>query len=174
MKKTAVSMLSLLISVSAGAAMGTADLTGTAPNSPIHGTVHLEDTASGLSVKAQLIGLPAGSHGFHIHEFGSCENAGTAAGAHYNPLGQNHGNVLKAGVHHAHAGDTGNIVAKADGSATLTATIPGVSLSSGPYNVAGRAFVVHEKADDLVSQPSGNAGERIACGPILLAGNGMK
>src|SRR5581483_2596634 len=83
-------------------ASAVAVMKGTAPNSPITGTVHLEDTSSGLHVQAQLVGLPPGKHGFHIHEFGSCDDMGKGAGGHYNPMSMPHGDVLKEGVTHAH------------------------------------------------------------------------
>src|ERR1035438_3218426 len=97
------------------AAMGVAEVKGTALNSPISGTVHFEDTAGGLKVSVALAGVPAGPHAFHIHEFGSCADSGKAAGGHYNPLSAPHGQVLKDGIQHAHAGDLGNITAGPDG-----------------------------------------------------------
>jgi superoxide dismutase, Cu-Zn family len=156
------------------AAVGTAEIKGTETNSLIKGTASFEDTAAGLHVKAQLIGVPAGAHGFHIHEYGSCDQMAKAAGGHYNPFGATHGDVMKAGLHHAHAGDLGNVTAQADGSATLDLTIPGLTLVTGANTVAGRSVVLHEKVDDLTTQPAGNAGARIACGSILLSGAGTK
>ena len=149
--------------------MGMAELKGTAPNSPIEGKVDLQDTPGGLHVKAQISHLPPGQHAFHIPEFGSCADMAKAAGSHYNPANAPHGQVLKTGVQHAHAGDLGNITADAKGSASIDAVIPGVTLDAAPYAVAGRAFIVHEKVDDF-SQPAGNAGGRIACGPIVITG----
>src|ERR1019366_6086711 len=108
---------------------------GTAPDSPIKGTVTFEDTAAGLEVSVQLSGIPAGQHAFHIHEFGSCADLGKAAGSHYNPLGAPHGQVVKEGIHHAHAGDLGNVTVGADGNATLEATIKDVQLTGGAYDV---------------------------------------
>jgi Cu-Zn family superoxide dismutase len=165
--------LMMALTSPAWALTGTAEVRGTATNSPIRGTAQFQDTPSGLSMKVQLVGMAPGTHGIHIHEFGACENMAKGAGAHYNPLGKNHGDVTK-NAQQAHAGDTGNIVAQENGSATLTVTIPGVTLASGKHTVAGRALVVHEKADDFTSQPAGNAGERIACGPILLTGSDGK
>src|SRR5579872_6403577 len=103
-----VSLITLALGVSGSwAATGVADVQGTAPGSSIKGTVKFEDTAGGLKVSAQLTGVPAGAHAFHIHEFGSCDDMGKAAGSHYNPLKSPHGEVLKVGIHHAHAGDLG-------------------------------------------------------------------
>jgi superoxide dismutase, Cu-Zn family len=168
-KSTCISMIVLGISVRGWAATGVAEIKGTAENSQIRGTVNFTDTATGLQIKAKLSGLPPGSHAFHIHEFGSCADLGKAAGSHYNPLGAPHGQVLKAGIQHAHAGDLGNIIVAADGTAALEATVPDLHLADGKYNVAGRSVVVHEKLDDF-SQPAGNAGGRIACGTIVLIG----
>ena len=149
------------------ASSGVAEVKGTALNSTIAGTVQFEDTAAGLKVSASLSNVPPGQHAFHIHEFGSCADSGKAAGSHYNPMSAPHGQVLKDGMAHAHAGDLGNITAGQDGKATLEAVIPGLSLASGQYTVAGRAVILHEKVDDF-SQPAGNAGGRIGCGPIVI------
>lgn len=158
------------LSARAWAAVGVVDLKGTAENSPIHGTVKLEDTPAGLKVSAQLSGIPAGPHGFHIHEFGSCADTGKAAGGHYNPMSMPHGFVVKDGLKKAHAGDLGNITADASGNAVLEAVIPDVKLSGGAYTIGGRAVILHEKADDF-GQPVGNAGGRIGCGLIVITGN---
>ena len=151
------------------AATGVAEIKGTAEGSMIQGTVHFTDTAAGLQIKAQLSGIPPGSHAFHIHEFGSCADLGKAAGSHYNPLGAPHGHVLKDGIQHAHAGDLGNVLVAKDGTAALEATVKDVTLSGGKYDVAGRSVVLHEKVDDF-SQPAGNAGNRIGCGVIVIIG----
>ena len=114
--------------------------------------------------------MPPGLHGFHIHEFGGCGDSGKAAGGHYNPEGAMHGMLAKDGPHKAHAGDMGNITVDANGGATLETVLPNVHLTGGASSVAGRAVILHEKADDF-SQPTGNAGGRIACGPIVITGN---
>ena len=158
------------LAVRGWAATGTAEVKGTAPASLILGTVKFKDTDAGLKVSAALKGVPPGQHAFHIHEFGSCEDTGKAAGSHYNPTSAPHGQVLKDGVQHAHAGDLGNITAGQDGKATLEAVIPNVTLTGSPYSVAGRAVVLHEKVDDF-SQPAGNAGGRIGCGIIVVPGS---
>ncbi|MBI3564789.1 MAG: superoxide dismutase family protein [Elusimicrobia bacterium] len=117
-------------------------------------------------MSAVLHGLTPGEHGFHIHEFGSCEDSAKAAGGHFNPKKHEHGQALKDGVAKTHAGDLGNITADAAGDAKLDVTLKGVSLTKD-FAVAGRAVVVHEKVDDF-SQPVGNAGGRVACGVIGL------
>ncbi|MBI3548703.1 MAG: superoxide dismutase family protein [Elusimicrobia bacterium] len=148
---------------------GVAAVRGTAADSKIAGTVNFEDTKDGLKVTAKLSGLPAGEHGFHIHEFGSCDDAAKAAGSHYNPMNSKHGYLPKDGSKSAHGGDMGNLKASEDGAATVEVTLPGVSLSGGKHNAAGRAIVIHEKADDF-GQPTGNAGNRIGCGAIVVTG----
>jgi Cu-Zn family superoxide dismutase len=117
----------------------------------------------------QVANVPPGQHGLHIHQFGSCADAGKAAGGHYNPASAPHGYLPKDGLTHAHAGDFGNIQISADGAGTLELVIPNLSLNAGPYPVAGRTVIVHEQMDDF-GQPTGNAGGRIACGPIVLTG----
>jgi superoxide dismutase, Cu-Zn family len=158
-----------LMATGVQAETGVANIKGTGMNSLMRGTVTLMDTAAGLKVDTRLTGLPPGQHGFHIHEFGSCDDMGKAAGGHYNPENTMHGMVVKDGVMKAHAGDLGNITAGMDGTATLEAVIPDVTLSGGKHSVGGRAFIVHEKVDDF-GQPVGNAGSRIGCGTIVITG----
>lgn len=169
--KTLAAALALAasISIAARADSGIAQVKATTTAFPVAGTVTFTDTKDGLKVVAQLTGVPLGQHGFHIHEFGSCDDAAKAAGAHYDPEGtHHHGMVMKEGVKKTHAGDMGNITAGPDGTANLEVTIPKVSLTGGKYDVAGRAVVIHEKVDDF-SQPAGNAGARIGCGVIAIA-----
>ena len=149
------------------AANGRAVISATSTGVPVAGTVKLSDTPKGLHVVVNMSAAPAGQHALHIHEFGSCDDSGKAAGSHYNPEGHPHGNVLKDGFAHAHPGDLGNITINADGTGTLDAVLPKVTLAEGKYTVGGRAFILHEKVDDF-SQPVGNAGGRIGCGPIIL------
>ena len=110
---------------------------------------------------------PAGKHGIHIHENGSCEEGGMAAGGHFNPLGVPHGFLPRDGYSKAHAGDLGNIDIDDEGKGSLEIFLIGLSLSEGNKNVAGLAVILHEKEDDF-NQPTGNAGGRIACGKIIL------
>lgn len=157
----------LLTAAAASAEVGTTKVKGTAEGSAIAGTVSFEDTAKGLKLSVNVTGLAPGQHGFHIHEWGDCTDAGKAAGGHYNPAHAGHGEALKSGPRKAHAGDTGNLIADKDGRAVLEAVLPGVALTRGEFTVAGRAVIIHEKADDF-SQPAGNAGGRVACGLIGL------
>ncbi|MBZ5589100.1 MAG: superoxide dismutase family protein [Acidobacteriia bacterium] len=122
----------------------------------------------GVEISADIKGLTPGTHGFHVHEFGDCSAAdGSSAGGHFNPEGQPHGGPDSAA---AHAGDYGNLDADASGHAVLKLVSHRISLEQGASGVIGRAVVVHGKADDLTSQPAGNAGPRIGCGVIMLQG----
>ncbi len=168
MKLKAILTAALLAAATgASAEKGAAKLKGTAEGSKVAGIVLFEDTKEGLKVSADLSGLPEGEHGFHIHEFGACEDLGKAAGGHYNPKAVKHGHALKDGIKGAHAGDLGNILVGIDGKAKLEVVLPKLSLSGDKLSVGGRAVVVHEKADDF-GQPAGNAGGRIGCGAILV------
>ncbi|MDP3541819.1 MAG: superoxide dismutase family protein [Elusimicrobiota bacterium] len=146
--------------------VGVARIQGTAEGSPISGTARFEDVKGGLKVTVTLTGVPGTSHAMHIHEFGDCSDSGKAAGGHYNPKGAPHGHALKD-PKKAHPGDFGNVTVQ-DGKATFEAVLPKASLK-GKNPVAGRSIVLHEKEDDF-SQPVGNAGGRIACGVIVVAG----
>jgi len=129
------------------------------------GTLTLTPTQNGVRIEGKIEGLVAGKHGFHVHETGDCSAADfKSAGPHFNPEGVDHGGP---GTATHHAGDFGNIEAGADGVAKIDATIPFVTLEEGAKaSILGRAVVLHEKADDLSSQPAGDAGARIACGVI--------
>ncbi len=135
--------------------------------SAVAGTVRFEAAPSGgVTVTVGLTGLSAGKHGFHVHEFGDCSAAdATSAGGHFNPTGHPHAGPTDAV---RHAGDLGNVEAAADGAASLSWTDPHMSLT-GPHGVIGHAVIVHANPDDLQTQPTGNAGGRVACGVIGIA-----
>jgi len=154
---------------SACAESGNADLSATQFGSAVFGTATLTDTPKGLRVVVQVAHVPPGTHGLHIHQYGSCGNEGKAAGGHYNPSGVKHGFLPRDGFRGAHAGDLGNIEVGADGTGTLDLTLKDLRLGGGKYSVGGRAIILHEKVDDF-SQPLGNAGGRIGCGPIVITG----
>ncbi|MCA9401466.1 MAG: superoxide dismutase family protein [Candidatus Omnitrophica bacterium] len=109
--------------------------------------------------------ISPGPHGIHVHEFGSCEEQGKAAGGHLNPEGVKHGFFKEDGPKNAHPGDLGNIDVDDQGMGELHRLLPGLTLDEGIFNVAGKAIILHENEDDF-SQPTGNAGGRIACGII--------
>ena len=164
--------LGLLILVSCGtvwAETGKAVIRGTAEGSAIAGTATFTDTPGGLQVAVQVTNILPGKHGFHIHQYGSCDDVGKAAGGHYNPDGVKHGFLPTDGFAGAHAGDLGNLEVGTDGSGKAELTLPGLRLSGGKYTVGGRAVVLHEQVDDF-SQPTGNAGGRIGCGVIAITG----
>lgn len=130
------------------------------------GNVSFEPTGDGrLKMTLTLQGLTPGDHGVHIHEKGDCSAAdASSAGAHFNPEGMSHG---APGAAQHHAGDLGNVSATANGTASLTVTVSGLSLNDKKTSVIGKAIIVHEKPDDMTTQPSGNAAGRIACGVIV-------
>jgi Cu-Zn family superoxide dismutase len=150
-------------------AMGVAAVDGTREDSEISGTLKFEDTPKGLKITGSLENVPSGEHAFHIHEFGDCGDEGKKAGGHFNPDQHPHGLVTKDGVGKAHAGDMGNVTADEKDAVAINITLPGVTLTSGKYSVAGRAIILHENKDDF-GQPTGNAGGRVGCGPIILVG----
>jgi Cu-Zn family superoxide dismutase len=107
---------------------------------------------------------PNSMHGVHIHIVGDCRAPdASSAGGHFNPQGSSHGGPFSEP---RHGGDLGNIQADANGSAAASLAITGISLGKNDDSIIGRAVIVHAQGDDLTSQPSGNAGPRIACGLI--------
>jgi Cu-Zn family superoxide dismutase len=134
------------------------------------GTAQLWQEANGaVNVDIASLALPPGTHGIHFHEVGVCDGGSTAfstAGAHYNPLSKEHGLENPRGPH---AGDAPNIVTPASGVGKVAFTTNRVQLTPGAltlFDSNGSSIVVHERADDQISQPSGNSGARIACGVI--------
>lgn len=132
----------------------------------VSGIVSFAQTDKGVRVVADVEGLTPGEHGFHIHQYGDCSAPdGTSAGGHYNPEDKPHG---APGDTERHVGDLGNIQADENGKAHLEMTDRVISLR-GPHSIVGLAVIVHAGADDLTSQPTGNAGPRVACGVIGVA-----
>lgn len=164
---TLLSLFAITHIPSAFAESAIAIIRGTADDSPISGTAMFESGDGGVQMTVQVANVPAGKHGFHIHEFGNCADLGNAAGSHYNPDGTAHGYLPDTGMEAAHAGDFGNIEVDSDGTGMLQLKIPGLRITGGQYNVAGRAVILHEKEDDF-GQPLGNAGGRIGCGSIIV------
>jgi len=136
------------------------------------GTVHFQNAGEeGVEVIADLTGVPPGTHGFHVHEKGDCGNNAANAGGHFNPGSAPHG--APDAVSH-HAGDFGNVTADEKGEVHARFTTHWISVNSGTNAVVGHAIVLHGNADDLVSQPAGNAGPRIACGVTTLMAADMQ
>ncbi len=132
--------------------------------SKVGGTVTFAEKDGKVVVTARLSGLTKGVHGFHIHAKGDCSSPdGKSAGGHFNPKKVDHAGP---DAPTQHAGDLGNITADDKGNASKMLTWAHVTLGPGDAAIEGLAVVVHAKADDMKSQPSGAAGKRVACGVI--------
>jgi superoxide dismutase, Cu-Zn family len=131
------------------------------------GTAELSPAPKGVTIKLNLMNLPPGMHGIHVHAAAKCEGpAFTTAGGHLNPDMKHHGLDNPEGPH---AGDMANLTVAADGTAKATIVAPGVTMGDDPHSIfsnGGTALVIHASADDEKTDPAGNAGARIACGTI--------
>ena len=133
--------------------------------SQVTGMVTFVKSGDAVQAVADVQNLKPGKHGFHIHEKGDCSAADAAsAGGHFNPTHQHHGGPMTA---EHHTGDLGNIEADASGKAHLD--WKGKMNLSGEDSIIGKSVVVHEKEDDLKTDPAGNSGARVACGVIEAA-----
>jgi|LNFM01.2.fsa_nt_gb Cu-Zn family superoxide dismutase len=132
----------------------------------IVGTLVFRETSEGLAVDGSITGLTPGAHGFHVHDVGECA-APTfeSAGPHFDPTKAPHAGPTAASHH---LGDLGNIDADEAGRAEVHAVASELSLDAAASgSILGRSIVVHAKADDMQTQPSGDSGDRIACGVIV-------
>lgn len=119
------------------------------------------EVGGGLRITVDAHALPPGQHGAHIHTVGACDGpAFASAGGHWNPTGRQHGSMNPAGQHE---GDLPNLLIGADGRGTLGVVIAGATMA-GLLDADGAALIVHAGPDDLMSEPAGNSGGRIACG----------
>jgi superoxide dismutase, Cu-Zn family len=126
--------------------------------------VFTELPTGGVKVEVWIENAAPGSHGLHLHEKGDCSAAdASSAGPHFNAAGNPHAGPAEKARHN---GDLGNIEVGADGKGHLEVTSDLLTVKSGPNSVVGKSVVFHEKADDLKTQPSGNAGGRFGCGVV--------
>jgi len=129
------------------------------------GTVSFYQVGSKVRMVANVNGLaPGREHGFHIHEAGDCSSGdGMSAKGHFNPLGKPHGRYDST---ERHAGDMPMLKADANGNAKLETDLDVMTVAPGPASIVGRGLIVHADPDDYKTQPTGNAGARIACAVI--------
>ncbi|MFW6157715.1 MAG: superoxide dismutase family protein [Balneolaceae bacterium] len=130
----------------------------------VSGTVTFEQDDEGVRVVADLEGMNENSnHGFHIHQYGDCTaEDGTSAGGHFNPTDSEHGAPDDMS---RHVGDLGNLETDGEGNATADFVDPMLTLN-GPNSIIGRGVIIHSGEDDFETQPTGDAGSRLACGVI--------
>ena len=135
------------------------------PSAPVAGWTRFAEMKDGsVRVTAELRHLkPGGAVGFHIHDKGDCGDNGNAAAGHFNPMGNPHG---KYDTTQHHMGDLPSLKADSNGVATVNVQSRDLTLMAGPGNVIDRAVIVHAQPDDYATQPTGNAGARIACAVI--------
>ena len=136
-------------------------------NSKVTGEIVFIQNDDKVTMTASLQGLTPGKHAIHLHEKADCSSDdATTTGGHWNPENKPHG---KWGDENGyHRGDIGNLTADVDGNATLTFETDqwAIGGSNQNKNIIGRGIIVHAKADDFTTQPTGAAGERVACGEI--------
>ena len=149
-----------------GGPTAVADLEPTKGNEA-RGKVTFTQDGDTVRVNANVSGLkPGGQHGFHVHEKGDCSSGdGMSTGGHFNPGGAPHGPQDAA----HHSGDMPALVADSYGNASVSFTLKGVSLGTGSHDLVGKGLIVHRDPDDYKTQPTGNAGPRLACAVIQKA-----
>jgi len=134
--------------------------------SKVNGTVSFAKDGKGVRISANIEGLSPGLHGFHIHEFGNCGSPdANSAGGHFNPTDMPHAGPK---AEKRHLGDLGNLEVDKNGMAKLEVTDDLISLD-GPKSIVGRSVIIHARADDFKTQPTGGAGARVACGVIGIS-----
>lgn len=152
----------------------TATLQGAPGDTDFSGTVTFSQEENGVRVQADLAGVDKpGKHGFHIHETGECSHGTdgkhfSSAGGHFNPTNSEH---ACPPTEPRHAGDLGNVEVGANGSGRMEMMASGISLS-GPNSIVGKAIILHAGEDDCKTQPTGNSGDRLACGVVVMGNDG--
>ncbi len=167
--KAHVTMLATLFVAGCAAMGGSRGPTAVANLEPTKGnetkgTVTFRQDGDEVRVRVNVTGLKPGAvHGFHVHDKGDCSSGdGMSTGGHFNPAGKPHG--PQSGEHHA--GDMPSLTADASGNANTSFELHGVSIGSGAADLVGKGLIVHRDPDDYKTQPTGNAGPRIACAVI--------
>jgi len=164
----------LTIAVAAGCVtIGPAEHRATAKLEPTKdsqtaGTVTFVQRGGTVRVVADISGLkPNAEHGFHVHEKGDCSSGdGMSAGGHFNPEGVPHGSAQPSD---GHAGDMPNLRADANGNAKVAFEVSKMTVAEGKSSIVGKGLIVHKDPDDYKTQPTGNAGARLACAVIRPA-----
>lgn len=147
-----------------GSPSAQAQLAATTGNST-NGTVRFQQHGQSVRVSGEIRGLkPGAEHGFHVHEKGDCSSGdGMSAGGHFNPAGKPHGQHAH-GEHHV--GDLPSLKADASGVARFSFESGSIAVGSGMNDIVGKGLIVHRDPDDYKTQPTGNAGPRLACAVI--------
>jgi Cu-Zn family superoxide dismutase len=170
MKNTFGLITSALVLAACATGTGSAGPKATATLRPASGSnvqgqvTFTQIAANRVRVTGEVTGHEAGLKGFHIHEKGDCSAPdATSAGGHFNPAKMQHGSSPTTG----HTGDMGNLTFDGSGRARIDTVLEGISVSRDePNGIIGRAVVIHAATDDLKTDPTGNAGGRVACGVI--------
>ncbi|MEC4048628.1 superoxide dismutase family protein [Flavobacterium sp. SUN046] len=136
-------------------------------NSTVAGTATFEDKDGKVSLNVKLTGLKPGIHAIHIHEKSDCSSADAAsAGGHWNPTFKKHGKWTDA---EHHKGDIGNFTADENGNGSISFKTDEWCIGCGDTtkDIIGKGLIIHQGADDFTTQPTGNAGARVACSAII-------
>jgi Cu-Zn family superoxide dismutase len=161
----AAAIVFALSALSAAAQTASAPLKGT--DGKEVGSVNLTQTSQGVLLNVSVKGLPPGEHAFHVHAVGKCEPPFNSAGGHFNPGGKKHGMMSPEGQH---AGDMPNLHIPQSGDLTVEVLNVNITLDKGKpnsvFDADGSAVIIHAGSDDYKSDPTGEAGGRIACGVI--------
>jgi Cu-Zn family superoxide dismutase len=167
MKSLVAGVVLAIVAAALPAAAQTVNATFKSADGKDVGTARLVQTPAGVLITLSVKGIPPGEHAFHIHGVGKCEPPFTSAGGHFNPAGRKHGAMAPEGMH---AGDMPNLHVPADGALTVEVLNPAVTLEKGKPNSLfgpeGTSLIIHAGKDDYKTDPTGDAGGRIACALI--------